>query len=185
MLASDFGVELAGFRIAAPFQPDVLAAIAAGLDTPVLIAHGSVAERVAAANALRSRGVAVLVEASGSPESWLPALERVDADVAWQIDTSVTDMAGDLRNVLRTPVRLRYIRLLGGGPEAAMADGRGIGPLMGQLALNRFDGPLIVAPGSARYRMAWAAWLGRRGGWGCGSRTDPAVVQLAPATKEG
>jgi len=187
VLASDFGVAIAGLRItsAAPPASTNAAAVAARLDAPVLAAHGSTAERIAAVQAFEARGVRAMVEVSGPADGWLTDVARAGADVAWQIDDSVSDMAGDLRLIQSTvPGRLRYVRLLGGGPEAAMADGRGIGALMGQLALARFDGPLIVAPSSPRYHVAWGAWLGRRGGWGCGSKAERDVVTLSSTGME-
>ena len=186
VLASDFGVAIAAIRVAASADVDQVAALAAQLEAAVLVAAGSLEDRVSDTRRLVARGVQALVEVSGPADGWLGALEGADTDVAWQIDQAVTDLAGDVQRVLRAmPGRLRYVRLLGGGPETAMEDGRGIGALMGQLALARFDGPLVVAPSSPRYHVAWGAWLGRRGGWGCGSKADREVVQLSPATTEG
>ncbi|MHB1170086.1 MAG: hypothetical protein ACYC28_12480 [Longimicrobiales bacterium] len=186
VLASDFGVAIAAIRVAASADVDQVAAMAAQLEAAVLVAAGPLEDRVSDTRRLVARGVQALVEVSGPADGWLGALEGADTDVAWQIDQAVTDLAGDVQRVLRAmPGRLRYVRLLGGGPETAMEDGRGIGALMGQLALARFDGPLVVAPSSPRYHVAWGAWLGRRGGWGCGSKADREVVQLSPATTEG
>jgi hypothetical protein len=76
--------------------------------------------------------------------------------------------------------RLSHIRLLGGGPEAALHEGGGIGEVMGRLALSGYAGTMVLAPSSDRYRVAWQTWLGRRGGWGCGSRVShPSLVQLS------
>lgn len=185
VLAADFGVAIGSFRVAGAMTTAKVADVCAKLEAPALIAHGSLEERIATARGLGDSGVGALVEVSGAAESWLAAIAGADTDVAWQIDEAVSDMAGDLQQAMRAiPDRLRYVRLLGGGPEAAMADGRGIGALMGQLALGRFGGPLVVAPSSPRYRVAWENWLGRRGGWGCGSKAERDVVQLSPATME-
>lgn len=182
VLASDWGVAFAGLRTAASADVDSISALTEQLDAPVLVAAGSIGDRMNDARDLVARGVQALVEVSGPASAWLATLEGADTNVAWQIDDTVTDLAADVQRVLRAiPGRLRYVRLLGGGPEAAMADGRGIGELMGQLALARFGGPLIVAPSSPRYHVIWEAWLGRRGGWGCGSKADREVVQLSPA----
>lgn len=64
---------------------------------------------------------------------------------------------------------LPHIRLLAGGPETSLHEGRGVGAFLRELAAGGFAGTLVVAPSSPRFRIAWAAWLGRRGGWGCGS----------------
>lgn len=75
--------------------------------------------------------------------------------------------------------RLRYIRFRGGGPEAAQQSGLGVGALMARLALARFAGPLVLAPSTPKYRYIWHAWLGRAGGWGCGSKqADASLVSL-------
>ncbi len=68
--------------------------------------------------------------------------------------------------------RLRHIRLLGGGPEAAAQEGLGIGELAVHLALGGYPGALALAPSTPRYLTAWGFWLGRRG-WGCGSTEEP------------
>jgi len=185
VVANDFGVEIAAYRVTRAPDAAAIADIAAGLDAPALLAHGALSERIQTAGTLVHAGARAVVEVRGPAASWVEAIEGSGVDVAWQIDESVADMAGDVQHAMRAiPERLRYVRLLGGGPEAAMAEGRGIGPLMGRLALERYGGPLILAPSSRRYRVAWEAWLGRRGGWGCGSRADREVVQLAPATVE-
>lgn len=111
-------------------------------------------------------------------------LDRAQAGavgLAWQVDPgrddaravpAVLDAVGDA---------LRYVRLRGGGPEAEAQSGMGVGALMARLALARYAGPLVLTPSSPRFHVAWGAWLGRRGGWGCGSRrSDPSLVMLAP-----
>src|SRR5690606_10272033 len=100
--------------------------------------------------------------------------------LAWEVDPSAEDVSARIPALLRAAgPYLRHIRLLGGGPESVQHEGRGIGPLMAHLALAGYDGPLALAPSTARYRTAWSAWLGRGGGWGCGSKaSDPSLVQL-------
>src|SRR5690606_15891059 len=100
--------------------------------------------------------------------------------LGWEVDPGAEDVTGRITTVLRAAgPHLRHIRLLGGGPEAVQHEGRGIGALMARLALSGYDGPLALAPSTARYRTAWSAWLGRGGGWGCGSKaSDPSLVQL-------
>lgn len=77
-----------------------------------------------------------------------------------------------IREVLQLAGRhLKSIRLHGGGPEAGLQTGMGIGPLLGALTLSRYAHPLLLRPSDPRNRRAWAKWLGREGAWGCGSRT--------------
>jgi hypothetical protein len=122
-----------------------------------------------------------LVCVRGPARAWLDELARAGIAYAWEVDPAVADIAVDVDAVFgRSDADLRYIRLIGGGPEAAMQDGQGIGVLMGRLALAGYDGPVVLTPSSTRYRVAWASWLGRRGGWGCGSKAaSDNVVRLA------
>jgi hypothetical protein len=74
---------------------------------------------------------------------------------------------------------LRHVRLRGSGPEAAGSEGRGIGALLCRLALQRYDGVLILAPSAPETLPVWRLWLGRGAGWGCGSKTgDPTLVHI-------
>jgi len=94
------------------------------------------------------------------------------AAFAWSVWPGEHDLECAAEAVLRaTAGRLQHVRLHGGGPEAVAQEGQGVGALMRQLALAGFDGTLALAPSGPRYRIVWNAWLGRRGGWGCGSKT--------------
>jgi hypothetical protein len=81
--------------------------------------------------------------------------------------------------------RIRHIRLYGGGPEAIEQEGIGVGRLMSALALSGYNGALALAPSDRRYRYAWGAWLGRRGGWGCGSKAGSDMVVLENEVEKG
>lgn len=100
--------------------------------------------------------------------------------LAWEVDPAIADLATAAPKVLdATGTLLRYVRLRGGGPEAAEQEGRSVGVFMAPLALARYAGPLALTPSTPTYLRAWGAWLGRRGGWGCGSKVaDPSLVQL-------
>lgn len=104
--------------------------------------------------------------------------------LAWEVDPGGDD-AGAMPAVLEAAGdALRYVRLRGGGPEAEAQSGLGVGALMARLALARYAGPLVLTPSSPRFHVAWSAWLGRRGGWGCGSRnSDPSLVTLRPEVR--
>lgn len=130
-----------------------------------------VAEGVSAALVVRGQGAPV--EARRAADEGL--------DVAWEADPGACDPGAIVAELLvAAGPRLRHVRLHGGGPESAMHEGRGIGEMTGRLALAGYDGTVILTPTSARYRIAWQTWLGRRGGWGCGGKTaDPELVHLS------
>jgi hypothetical protein len=135
---------------------------------PLLLAvDGPHSAALAAAEAMRAAGTAALPLLRGGAGGWLDDVG--DAPFAWQIDDAVHDAAADAALILQREAKLACVRLLGGGPETALQHGRGIGPLMRRLAMAGYSGPLIVTPSDHRYRIAWSVWLGRRGGWGCGS----------------
>lgn len=205
---SEGGVDVVGFRMPLSGSPGVrtLAAVGRALEAPLVLAPDGpgadlALETLEHAGALASAGARALVSLEGvSAETWCVtdllgplATAPADVGVAWEVDPERLDdpsraswVAHEL--VERLGRTLRLIRLRGGGPEAARQEGHGVGALMGTLALAGYDGALVLAPTSPRYRVAWSAWLGRRGGWGCGSRTaDPELVQLvtAPASGEG
>jgi hypothetical protein len=103
-----------------------------------------------------------------------------NVEIGWQVDPR-RDGPARMESVLsEINDRLRYIRLLGGGPEALGQTGQGIGNLVGRLALLRYGGPLILSPSDHRLERAWAHWLGHRAGWGCGSKgADPSLVTFS------
>ena len=142
--------------------PEDLAQLAADCrDSGLLLLHGSTPSVVTD-----------LLSAIGS----LPASS---ARLAWEIDPAADDPA-DIDAVLDLATsHLGLIRLRGGGPEAQAQTGLGVGALIGRLALARYDRPIILTPTTPRHHLAWSAWLGRRGGWGCGSKqADSNIVPL-------
>lgn len=190
--ARAFGVALAGFRLAMPLpDPDdapALAAFGGALGAPLLVPlHGPAAERsgagregaelVRALDRAGARAVAVVV-GGGVEDVTDPA-----APLAWDADPTRAPLSAAAARLLEgLGPRLVHVRLLGGGPEASQQEGRGVGALMARLALAGFGGTIALAPSSARYRVIWDAWLGRRGGWGCGSQVqDPSLVSLTPS----
>jgi hypothetical protein len=60
--------------------------------------------------------------------------------------------AAPARLLDRLGERLRHVRILGGGPEAALHEGQGVGELMGRLALAGYTGTVILSPGS---KLTW------------------------------
>lgn len=180
---AEASIDIAGYRAADSRDAASLARLSQALCTPIIVADEcDTAERIHRARRIIDAGGRALVAASGAPPAWHAALAASGLDYAWEVDAAGGDVSEAAEPVLRQP-GLRYIRFIGGGPEASLQEGRGIGTLMGSLALAAYDGPVILAPSSTRYRVAWETWLGRRGGWGCGSKSSaPDLVHLPVRT---
>jgi hypothetical protein len=185
-VAEGAGVRIVGYRAASAEEarsPEA-ARLSAILEAPVVAPRGALshatlrdlAERYAAAG-----GTLCLAHSTDPQEadSLCTAVEAAGARVlglCWEVRPtgdhltaagSVLDVAGP---------RLRSIRLYGGGPEAVSQTGQGIGALMGRLTLAAYRGPVVLTPSTSRYHHAWQNWIGRRGGWGCGSKTADATL---------
>jgi hypothetical protein len=153
------------------------------LVAPVEIAGPEVLARVAVI--IAAEGGRLLLRHDTSEAAAVAAAEIVasigtaSVGTAWQIQPHLDDPAEVAAVLAHASPYLRYIRLLGGGPEAARQTGLGVGPLMSRLALARYAGPLVLAPSDPTYHYAWRAWLGRAGGWGCGSKVaDGSIYSL-------
>jgi hypothetical protein len=169
----------------ASYSAGLVSAASASNVTVVLDSGASYASRMVEARRAAPRGCTVLPLMSGPAVRWLDAAVLARVPFAWQIDETCTDPAGDAAQILHHASLLAYVRLVGGGPEGVMQEGRGIGAVMKQLTLAGYAGPLILTPSSPRYRVAWATWLGRRGGWGCGSKAERSTsLKLATRTGE-
>lgn len=185
------GVQLAGLRVRS-----LDAAMSAGvpalsreLDAPVIAPAPPLPAPIAVLEAGRryaKSGGRLLLSHGSDPDRVLDLRKVIDRDasdaigLAWDVDPAIeTRLAGRAPEVLRAAGdALRHIRLRGGGPESALQEGRGVGELMAHLALAGYAGSLVLAPSSGTYLRAWASWLGRNGGWGCGSKTQGAPIQL-------
>lgn len=179
------GVRCAGFagagaalplaaRLGAPLVVDAaalstpqlcaLAWVAAGSGVRILLLHGS--------DLTEARRVRTLAE----------SLPPGTAGTAWEVDPARDDGAAVPQVLREAGEALAYVRLRGGGPESAAQTGMGVGALMARLTLARYGGPLVLSPSTSGHRQVWERWLGRAGGWGCGSRqSSPELVTLAGA----
>lgn len=191
-LASSDLVAAAGFRLAglrlrgAIHDPGLpLQRLQEALAAP-LILDADAAGATEAAALLAARGEGRVLMATRTPLQVVGTLPPA-VGVAW--DVAPADQPdGREASVEHCAIvealgrRLRHVRLLGGGPETDLHEGRGVGTLMGLLALSGFAGTLAVAPSSDRFRVAWGSWLGRRGGWGCGGASEsPELVHIGGA----
>lgn len=185
-------VEITAYRSTEDGHDLWLARLSEALDAPILLdAPAVVHARLNRAFGILEVGGRVAVVIRGD-EYLADAVQAEEAgvDVAWDASPSQEHVGDRLTALLDTiGPRLRHVRLLGGGPEAAAQEGHGVGAAMGRLALAGYSGTVILAPSSARYRVAWRSWLGRSGGWGCGSKTTDAtrvqLPQLALPGEEG
>jgi sugar phosphate isomerase/epimerase len=123
-----------------------------------------------------------------SPEEARGVLDSTGgaAFLAWEVAPSGNAIPDPAAMLAACGSRLAYVILHGGGPEAMAQEGRGIGALFTALTLGRYLGPLSLRPSTSSYHLAWSTWLGRRGGWGCGSKvaaSPPVNLPLAEMTR--
>lgn len=118
----------------------------------LLLGHGTdLDEALAALATIRSRDTSVL-------------------GLAWEIEPSVARLDAASAVLLATRELLGVVRLHGGGPEQRDQDGRGVGPVLGELALSGYPGPIVLCPSSRDPAILdrWARWAASRGSSGCG-----------------
>ena len=176
------GVEITGFRSRTGGEDLALARVAAGAGAPVLVAGSCcVSSRAERGAGLASVGAEIVVTLQADvPVDELERALSCECQLAWDVHVAAGNVGATAARLLdNLGDRLRHVRIIGGGPEAAMQEGKGVGELMARLALAGYDGSVILAPSSTRFRVAWQSWLGRRGGWGCGSKQeDSSLVNL-------
>lgn len=185
--AEQAGVQIAGVLAESPRPTEAEARAAALFGAPLLVRPGSAKGPALAKEIARLAGFGArpIFLCASEPERMSAARAAVEAapegvaGVGWEVDPANDDPAR-LPEVLAAAGRkLEYVRLLGGGPESQQQTGLGVGALMARLALARYRGPLVLTPSTPVYHYIWRAWLGRAGGWGCGSKQqDPSLVNL-------
>lgn len=103
--------------------------------------------------------------------------------VIWEAHPGDAPLGGLVDGVMKASGdALIGVRLCGGGPESQLHEGRGIGTVMARLAISGFNGFLTLTPSDRRFHVMWETWLGRRGGWGCGSKASDPVETLQRTT---
>jgi hypothetical protein len=187
--ARDAGIAIVAVRTSRAGGPlDRALLLARSLDAPALLPAGTDLERTHGLQRHAEAGGRVLylhgTDASALPRlrARIAAMPVGSAGLAWEIDPAGDDPAAVPGVLAAAGADLRYIRLRGGGPESAQQTGLGVGALMARLALARYAGPLVLTPSTPRYHHVWRTWLGRGGGWGCGSKqSDASLVVLSRA----
>ncbi len=194
--AEEGSLPLCGIYRSTPLEADAreLAQLSARLDVPIVAPFGNIGcGRIEALSRTFTRAGGTLLVVAPSEPAAFELLDRcLAADglrgigLAWDLKPAEDDPILVAQVLAAAGGRLRYIRLHGGGPETAGQAGRGIGSLFSRLAIARFAGPLVLLPTDPRFHYAWRAWLGRAGGWGCGSKqSDPIPIRpslAAPVT---
>ena len=171
--AAAAGVAIVGYRTDGDAADAALAELSRALGAPVLLdgpagGAGRV-ERAAEITRLGGSAAVVVGGQAAAEDGALVAARGIE--VVWDADPAAGPVGEQVGALLaRVGPRLALIRLAGGGPEALGQAGQGIGEMMGRLALSGYGGAVVLAPTSSRYRVAWQTWLGRGGGWGCGSK---------------
>ncbi|HET7275080.1 MAG TPA: hypothetical protein VFI91_07850 [Longimicrobiaceae bacterium] len=189
-LIRESGVAICGIRIAdlANSDLDATARLAADLDTPIVALCDDLSAALVAQayETFAAAGAQLVLEHPTRPrvaevlrEMITPFGARNVLALGWSIRPGDDDPALVTSMLASAGPFLRYICLHGGGPESAQQTGQGVGTVMGRLALARYAGPLVLTPSTPKYRVVWNAWLGRAGGWGCGSKqSDNSLVTL-------
>ena len=185
--ARDAGVAICAIHLPSLARDEIEAAacLAAAMDAPLVVPLKGFDRTVLprAAEACSDRGTRLLLAHDSDarvPEAvrWLlEPLPHGDAvGLAWNVRPGVDEPTriGDVLDAAGEA--LCYIRLHGGGPESQAQTGQGVGGLLAALALRRYAGPLVLTPSVPNYRYVWSAWLGRAGGWGCGSKQSDATL---------
>lgn len=98
------------------------------------------------------------------------ARETAALGLAWDLEPSTTSLDDASAVLLATADLLGLVRLHGGGPEQRGQDGRGLGSLVGELAVSGYAGPIVLCPSSRDPAILerWARWAASRGSSGCG-----------------
>lgn len=188
--ATSVGLEVTGLYCPR-LEPELLenAARLSGLaNIPVVVPIGGLDRPVVprAAELFQSAGGRLLL-AHGSDARVVEAIRYLlvplpHAEViglAWEIRPGVDEITRLADVIDAAGDSLQYVRLHGGGPESHAQSGMGIGAVMARLTLARYQGPIVLTPSTPSYHYAWSAWLGRGGGWGCGSKqSDPQLTTL-------
>lgn len=129
-----------------------LARVFADAGGTLLVGFGTDLEQVVA--------VTAALESAGNPPS---------VGLAWELRPGSEDLGASGAVLLAARRHLRLVRLHGGGPEQHQQDGRGMGPLLVDLAISGYGGPIVLTPSTPTELPRWSDWLASRKSTGCGS----------------
>ena len=164
-----------------------LARASARLDVPISVPPGAIDARdlVRVTRAFaRARGRLLLGHGTRLDEALATASAVRAADaprvlgLAWELRPSSEDLREASAVLLAVRELLGAVRLHGGGPEQRAQDGRGVGPLLVELALSGYAGPVILCPSHSGELGRWSSWLSSTKSAGCGHAASSATVSL-------
>lgn len=126
--------------------------------------------------AFETAGARLLLAHGSDLDSALSALAMVRTrnpdvlGVAWEVEPSTEGLDAASAVLFAVNEHLGLVRLHGGAPEHRYQDGRGIGAVLGELALAGYAGPIVLCPSSRDPEILrlWERWADSRGGSGCG-----------------
>lgn len=98
--------------------------------------------------------------------------------VALEIRPATESLADASAVLFACREHLGLVRLHGGGPEQRAQEGLGIGAFLTDLALSRYEGPIVLCPSRPELLGDWAKWLASTKSAGCGSKVAPRVLAL-------
>ncbi len=90
--------------------------------------------------------------------------------LAWELEPATLRLEVASAVLFATRELLGVVRLHGGGPEQRHQDGRGVGPLLGDLAVSGYTGPIVLCPSSREPETLalWSRWVDTAASCGCG-----------------
>ncbi len=98
--------------------------------------------------------------------------------VAWELRPSSESLEDGSAVLFIARELLGLVRLHGGGPEQHDQDGLGVGGLLADLALSRYQGTIVLTPSRPETLPRWAKWLASRRSAGCGTIAESNRVDL-------
>jgi uncharacterized protein (DUF2249 family) len=170
-----------------PIAAPALARAAAQLRVPVSVPGDSLdlAELTACARVFQREQARLLLSHRTQVTDVLALLQLLgEADagetlgLAWEVRPSTEELADAGAVLFAARAHLHLVRLYGGGPEQHDQDGRGVGPLLVDLALSRYSGPIVLCPSVDMELPRWKEWLGSRKSAGCGTRVGPRLLSV-------
>lgn len=179
---NDAGAQIIALLDESHRQPgalrDVLNALGARLLLGAALPFDERLARAAQAAAAGVKQVAIVIRGADLEANVRMALDA-GRDIVWEAHPDDGQLAPLCDRAMEAcGPALAGVRLCGGGPESILHEGRGIGAAMARLAIGGFDGSLTLAPSDRKYHVLWDTWVGRRGGWGCGSNEEASARQL-------